>query len=222
VVDILDSRRSFTPSEDGQTVTHALDFRSRQTNAVRQKQWQVAPGQPLIVHPVDPDALLLFNDNGADVMVGGDRPHPDGFYFEPYLMAGQRRTSVVVMYGPEGDRPVRYSCFREVQEGTADPWWSENTDCTIRSVASLQLPAHTAEETVISLSELTRAQFPPHAHEWQGDFLQVEFPDGVHLVLTADRMQTPYVAALWWSLDGGARICAIAYDAAPQPEVLAV
>lgn len=59
VLDVLDSVRRLIPSEDRATVTHALDFRSRMTKSVRQKQWVLTLGNPLITHPVDPVVLWL-------------------------------------------------------------------------------------------------------------------------------------------------------------------
>ncbi|MEG4149445.1 DUF3598 family protein [Microcoleus sp. Pol12B5] len=104
VVDILDSVRSLIPSDDRQTVTHSLDFRSRMTETVTQRQWVLTLGNPLIIHPADPDASLLFNPHSSDIMVGHDRTG-QGFYFEPYLLASGKRTSVVVMYTSAPDSP---------------------------------------------------------------------------------------------------------------------
>jgi hypothetical protein len=61
VLDILDSVRHLLPSDDRQTVTHSLDFRSRMTETVMQKQWVLTVGNPLVIHPVDPEGYLVFN-----------------------------------------------------------------------------------------------------------------------------------------------------------------
>lgn len=118
VLDLLDSVRSFIPSDDRQTVTHSLDFRSRMTETVMQKQWVLTLGNPLIIHPVDPDAYLLFNPDSPDIMVGRDRTG-SRFYFEPYLLASGKRTSVVVMYksAANSPQPNMFSFFREIKEG---------------------------------------------------------------------------------------------------------
>ena len=70
VLDVLDSVRSFILSEDWSTVTHSLDFSSRITGTVTRKQWMLTPGNPLITHPVDLSAYLLFNRKPPDIMVG--------------------------------------------------------------------------------------------------------------------------------------------------------
>ena len=49
VLDILDSVRTCIPSDDRQTVTHSIDFRSRMTETVTQKQWVLTSGNPLII-----------------------------------------------------------------------------------------------------------------------------------------------------------------------------
>jgi hypothetical protein len=85
VLDILDSVRSLIPSDDRQTVTHSLDFRSRMTETVTQRQWVLTLGNPLISHPIDPEAYLLFNPHSSDIMVGHDRTGSI-FYFESYLL----------------------------------------------------------------------------------------------------------------------------------------
>jgi len=66
------------------------------TKTVTQKQWVLTVGDPLVIHQFDPEAYLLFNPHSSDTMVAGDRTG-QGFYFEPYLRASGKRTSVVVM-----------------------------------------------------------------------------------------------------------------------------
>ncbi len=118
VLDILDSVRHLIPSDDRQTVTHPLDFRSRMTETVTQKQWVLTLGNPLIIHPVDPEAYLLFNPHSSDIMVGSDRTGK-GFYFEPYLLGSGKRTSVVVIYQSTANspQPNMFSFFIEIKEG---------------------------------------------------------------------------------------------------------
>ena len=151
VLDILDSVRSLIPSDARQTVTHSLDFRSRMTETVTQRQWVLTLGNPLIIHPADPDASLLFNPHSPDTMVGGDRTG-QGVYFEPYLLASGKRTSVVVMYAsvPNSPQPNKFSFFREIKEEAAEPWWSQQTHCRIDRVNGLKLPAQTTGGTYVS------------------------------------------------------------------------
>ena len=93
------------------------------TETVTQKQWVLTLGNPLIIHPLDLDAYLLFNPHSSDTMVTGDRTGP-GFYFEPYLLAPGKRTSVVVMYksAANSPQPNTFSFFRESKEEVAEPW----------------------------------------------------------------------------------------------------
>jgi Domain of unknown function (DUF3598) len=200
VLDILDSVRSFTPSEDRQTVTHALDFRSRMTDVVVQKHWDLTAGTPLVTHPIDPDAYLLFNSQSSDAMVGHDRIG-EGFYFEPYLIAAGKRTSIVTMYKAteNSPQPNLFSLFREVKVGVAQPWWSDETHCKIDRVSALKIPDQALQGTYISLDEMAQLPVPIQQTERQGDFLKIQFPDQIELVLSADRFQTPYYASMSWS-----------------------
>jgi len=202
VTDILDSVRHLIASEDRQTVTHSLDFRSRMTETVRQNQWVLTSGNPLIIHPIDPEAYLLFNPHSSDIMVGGDRTG-QGFYFEPYLLASGKRTSLVVMYtsAPDSPQPNKFSFFREIKEEVAKPWWSQETDCRIDRVNSLKLPAQTRGGTYVSLDEMAQLPVPPQPSEIQGDFLQIQFPDAIELVISSDRFKTPYYASMRWAPD---------------------
>jgi Domain of unknown function (DUF3598) len=215
VLDILDSVRSFTPSEDQQTVTHALNFRSRITETVTQKQWTLTAGNPLIVHPLDPEAYLLFNSHSSDAMVGRDRTH-EGFYFEPYLIASGRRTSVVTTYKSteNSPQPNLFSFFREVKEGTAKPWWSEETRCRVDPVNCLKIPAQALLGTYVSLDEMAQLPVPTQPIEIQGEFLKIQFPDEVKLVLSADRFETPYYASMRWnpSYNDALRSCTFLYE----------
>jgi hypothetical protein len=226
VLDILDSVRSFTPAEDRLTVTHALDFRSRMTGEVSQKQWVLTPGNPLITHPLDPNAYLLFNRNSSDIMVGYDRTSPKAFYFEPYLLVEGKRTSIVVMYsGENSPQPSRFSFFREVREGLVEPWWSGETICTIVPVAELILPANSSMETYVSLNELSYMSVPSQPFEVPGDFLHFRFPDAVNLVVSSNRFVTPYYTSMWWIPEPNEvpRICSLIYRQPNQnAEVLAV
>lgn len=225
VLDVLDSVRSFIPSEDWLTVTHSLDFSSRITGTVTSKQWMLTSGNPLITHPVDPSAYLLFNRKPPDVMVGSKRTG-ETFYFEPYLIAGEKRTSVVVMYKEENSpQPRILSFFREVKEGSEKPWWSEETMCTIAHTSLLTVPAHSSKETYVSLDEMAQMPVPSQLFDVQGDFLHIQFPDAVDLVVSLNRFETPYYASMWWvpAQDEATRICSLIYRESNQkPEVLSV
>lgn len=218
VLDILDSVRSLIPSDDRQTVTHSLDFRSRMTETGMQKQWVLTLGNPLIIHPVDPEAYLLFNPHCSDTMVGPDRTG-QGFYFEHYLLAPGKRTSVVVMYksAANSPQPNMFSFFREIKEELAEPWWSEQTHCMIDRVNCLKLPAQTEGGTYVSLDEMAQLPVPPQPIEIQGDFLQIQFPDAIEVVLSSDRFNTPYYASMRWTPDtqNTPRSCTLIYE---QPE----
>lgn len=224
VLDVLDSVRSFTPSEDRLTVTHALDFSSRMTGTVTRKQWSLAPGNPLIVHPIDPSAYILFNRKPSDVMVGSQRTG-ENFYFEPYLIAGEKRTSVVVMYKNENSpQPKVFSFFREIREGSEEPWWSEESACTITHTSSFTIPAHSLE-TYISLDEMAQMPVSSQMFEMQGNFLHFQFPDAVTLVVSVNRFETPYYASMWWipPQDEAPHICSLIYRESNQrAEVLSV
>lgn len=227
VLDILDSVRSFIPSDDRQTVIHSLDFRSRMTETVTQKQWVLTLGNPLIIHPVDPEADLLFNPHSSDIMVGHDRTG-SRFYFEPYLLASGKRTSVVVMYYKSPDnslQPNLFSLFRESKEETAKPWWSEQNHCRIDRVNSLKLPAQAAGGTYVSLEEMAQLPVPPQPIEIQGDFLQIQFPDAIEFVISSDRFKTPYYASMRWTPDtqNTPRSCTLIYEQPDQKaEVFAI
>jgi len=224
VLDVLDSVRQFTPSSDRQTITHSLDFRSRHTRSVRQQQWNLTPGDPLISHPVDPNALLLFNPTGADAMVGRDRTKPEGFYFEPYLRIGNRRVSVVVMYrGAEaGAEPNFFSLFREVRADSGEPWWSSDTTCRIQPCTQLSLSLAQPKAMHIQLETLHYRHIAPDPQTIAGDFLQIQFPDGIELVLSCDRFHLPYCASLNWAAQQATRRCLLLYSQpSQQPELLA-
>jgi hypothetical protein len=219
VLDILDSLRSFISSEARQTLTHSLDFRSRMTGTVTQKQWVLTPGNPLIIHPIDPEAYLLFNPHTSDTMVCRDRTG-QGFYFEHYLLASGKRTSVVVIYKSKTNNPESniFSFFREIKEGSATPWWSEQNDCKINLVNSFNFPVQTTESTYTSLDEMARLPIPPQPRVVQGDFQQIQFPDGIEVMLSSDRFQTPYYASMSWVPDSETtpRSCTLIYEKPDQ------
>lgn len=198
VLNILDSIRSFTASEERSTFTHALDFRSRIAGDVTQKQWQLTPGAPLIIHPVDPTASLLFNPVPTDVMVAYERTSLKSFYFEPYLISGNQRVSVVVMYKGDSLQPKAFSFFQEVKEGTESPWWSEETDCAIASIAQHKLSGGTEAGVYVTLNEMTRTEIGLLPWEAQADFLSIRFPGGVELLVTPNRFEIPYYAFMGW------------------------
>jgi Domain of unknown function (DUF3598) len=218
VLDIFDSLRSLIPSDDRRTVTHSLNFRSRMTATVIQKQWVLTLGNPLIIHPVDPEAYLLFNPHSPDIMVGRDRTG-EGFYFEPYLLASGKRTSVVVIYNsaPNSPQPNKFSFFREIKEGGAKPWWSEQNHCKIDRVNSLKLRDQATGGTYVSLDEMAQLPVDPQPIEIQGDFLQIQFPDAIEFVISLDRFKTPYYASMRWTPDtqNTPRSCTLIYK---QPD----
>jgi len=217
VLDILDSLRICIPSDDRQTVTHSIDFRSRMTETVTQKQWVLTLGNPLIIHPVDPEAYLLFNPHSSDTMVGPDRTG-SRFYFEPYLLAPGKRMSVVVMYtSADSTQPNIFSLFRESKEEVAKPWWSQQTHSRIDRVNCLKLPAQTTGGPYVSLDEMAQLPVPPQPSEIQGDFLQIQFPDAIEVVISSDRFNTPYYASMCWTPDTNdtLRSCTLIYE---QPE----
>ncbi|MBE8967697.1 DUF3598 family protein [Nostocales cyanobacterium LEGE 12452] len=215
VLDILDSLRSLIPSEDRRTVTHSLDFRSRMTETVTQKQWVLTLGNPLIIHPADPEAYLLFNPDSLDIMLGRDRTG-QGFYFEPYLLASGKRTSVVVMYNSAANspQPNMFSFFRESKEGAAKPWWSEQTHCKIDRVDRLKLATQAVGGTYVSLDEMAQLPVSPQPLEVQGDFLKIQFPDAIDIVISIDRFKTPYYASMCWTPDinNTLRSCTLIYE----------
>ena len=219
VLDILDSLRSFVPSETQQTLTHSLDFKSRITGTVMQKQWVLTPGNPLIIHPVDPEGYLLFNPHVSDTMVGYNRTGL-GFYFEHYLLASGKRTSVVVMYKSNANspQPNMFSFFREIKEGFATPWWSEQNDYKMDRVNSFKFPVQTTESTYTSLDEMARLPMPPQPSEVQGDFLKIQFPDAIEVVLSWDRFKTPYYASMSWvpEPENTPRSCTLIYEKPDQ------
>ena len=225
VLDVLHSVRSFIPSQERLTVTHALDFSSRITGEVTRKQWVLTPGDPLITHPVDPSAYLLFNRIPPDIMVGSQRTGKV-FYFEPYLMAGEKRTSLVVMYkGENNPQPGFFSFFREVREGSEEPWWSEETACTIAHTSLLRVPGRSLEGTFVSLDEMAQMSVPPQLFAVEGDFLHIQFPDAVNLVVSLNRFETPYYASTWWlpGQDKAPKSCSLIYRQSNQrAEVLSV
>lgn len=223
VLDVLDSVRSFTLSEDCSTVTHALDFTSRMTGEIRRNQWTVTPGNPLISHPIDPSAYILFNQNAADVMVGAKLTN-EAFYFEPYLIAGEKRVSLVVMYKDKNSsQPKSFSLFREIKQGSEQPWWSEDTSCTITNTSLLNVPAPSAEQIYISLEEMAQMRVSSQALEVQGDFLHFQFPSAINLTVSSNRFEAPYYASMWWIPEPGKtpRICSLIYtDSNQKAEIL--
>jgi len=232
VVDVLDSVRSFTASADRSAFTHALDFRSRVTGTVTQKQWELSPGDPLIIHPVDPTAALLFNVVPADVMIGRDRRSPRGCYFEPYLLAGNKRVSLVMVY-KESLQPTAFSFFREVQQDKETPWWTEDNDCAIAPVAQLTLPIGTEAGVYVNMNHLTRSTITCLGGsvdgEFLGEFLHLRFPDQVELFISPNRLETPYYVLMRWQArpnegtDATTRSCALIYQQPDQTaEVWAV
>jgi len=226
VLDILDSVRSLIPSDDRQTVTHSLDFRSRMTETVTQRQWVLTLGNPLISHPIAPDAYLLFNPHSSDIMFGHDRTGSI-FSFESYLLASGKRTSVVVMYksATHNPQPNTFSLFREIKEEVAKPWWSQQTHCRIDRVNCLKLPAQTTGATYVSLDEMAELPLPPQPSEIQGDFLQIQFPDAIEVVLSSDRFKTPYYASISWTPDtqNTPPSCTLIYEQPDRkPDVFAI
>ena len=226
VLDLLDSLRTCIPSDDRQTVTHSIDFRSRMTETVTQKQWVVTAGDPLVIHGFDPEGYLLFNPHSSEIMVGHDRTG-SGFYFEPLFVASGKRTSVVVMYtsADNSPQPPKFSCFREIKEGGAKPWWSQQTHCRIDRVNALKLPAQTTDATYVSLDEMAQLPVPPLPSEIQGDFLQIQFPDAIELVISNDRLNTPYYASIRWTPDteDTPQSCTLIYEQPDRkPDVLAI
>jgi hypothetical protein len=226
VLDILDSIRSLIPSDDRQTVTHSFEFRSRMTETVTQRQWVLTLGNPLITHPIAPDAYLLFNPHSSDIMFGHDRTGSI-FSFESYLLASGKRTSVVVMYksATHNPQPNTFSLFREIKEEVAKPWWSQQTHCRIDQVNCLKLPAQTTGATYVSLDEMAQLPVPPQPSEIQGDFLQIQFPDAIEVVLSSDRFKTPYYASVRWTPDtqNTPPSCTLIYEQPDQkPDVFAI
>jgi hypothetical protein len=188
------------------------------TETVTQKQWVLTLGNPLIIHPLDPEAYLLFNPHSSDLMVGPDRTG-SRFYFEPYLLAPGKRTSVVVMYksAANSPQPNMFSFFREIKEEVAKPWWFQQTHCRIDRVNGLKLPAQTTGGAYVSLDEMAQLPVPPQPSEIQGDFLQIQFPDGIEVVLSSHRFNTPYYASMRWTPDTNdtQRSCTLIYE---QPD----
>ena len=225
VLDILDSVRSSIPSDDGQTVTHSIDFRSRMTETVTQKQWVVTVGNPLIIHGFDPEGYLLCNPHSSAIMVGQDRTG-SGFYFESFLLASGKRTSVVVMYtSADSPQPNKFSLFKESKEEVGKAWWSQQNHCRIDRVNGLKLPAQTTGGTYVSLDEMAQLPVPPQPIEIQGDFLQIQFPDAIEVVLSSDRFKTPYYASMRWIPDTNdtQRSCTLIYEQPEQkPDVFAI
>jgi len=60
------------------------------------------------------------------------------------------------------------------------------------------------------------AQLPvtPQPSEIQGDFLQIQFPDAIEVVLSSDRFNTPYYASMRWTPDTNdtQRSCTLIYE----------
>ena len=159
-------------------------------------------------------------------MVGQDRTG-QGFYFEPYLLASGKRTSVVVMYKSTANspQPNTFSFFREIKEGGAEPWWSQQTHCRIDRANGLKLPAQNTGGTYVSLDEMAQLPVPPQLSEIQGDFLQIQFPDAIEFVISSDRFHTPYYASMCWTPDTNdtLRSCTLIYEQPEQkPDVFAI
>jgi len=196
------------------------------TETVIQKQWVLTVGDPLVIHPFDPEGYLLFNPHSSDIIVGRDRTG-QGFYFEPYLLASGKRTSVVAMYpSPDSSpQPNKFSFFREIKEEVAKAWWSQQTHCRIDRVNDLKLPAQTTGATYVSLDEMAQLPVPPQPIEIQGDFLKFQFPDAIEVVVSSDRFKTPYYASMRWTPDTNdtQRSCTLIYEQPEQkPEVFAI
>jgi len=218
LLDRLDSIRRFTASDDRSSFIHALDFRSRITGDAIQKQWDLTAGDPLIIHPVDPTAYLLFNPVPVDVMVGHDRMSLKTFYFEPYLITGNQRVSLVVMYKQDSPQPTAFSLFREVKQGTESPGWMEGTNCAIESIAQFRLPVETETGIYVTLNEMTQTEIGPRSWDAEGEFLHIRFPDHVELFVTPNRFETPYYASMRWQAapHETTRICTLIYRQADQ------
>jgi hypothetical protein len=160
-------------------------------------------------------------------MVGHDRTG-SRFYFEPYLLASGKRTSVVVMYYKDAaniSQPYLFSLFRENKEEVAEPWWSQQTHCRIDRLNGLKLPAQTTGATYVSLDEMAQLPVPPLPSEIQGDFLQIKFPDAIEVVLSSERFNTPYYASMSWTPDteNTPRSCTLIYEQPDRkPDVFAI
>lgn len=111
-------------------------------------------------------------------------------------------------------QPNKFSFFREIKEGGAKPWWSQQTHCRIDRVNGLKLPAQTTGGTYVSLDEMAQLPVPPQPSEIQGDFLQFQFPDAIELVISNDRFKTPYYASMRWTPDSEntPRSCTLIYE----------
>jgi hypothetical protein len=118
-----------------------------------------------------------------------------------------------------------FSLFREIKEEVAEPWWSQQTHCRIDRVNGLKLPAQTTGGTYVSLDEMAQLPVPPQPSEIQGDFLQIQFPDAIEVVLSSDRFNTPYYASMRWTPDTNdtQRSCTLIYEQPDQkPDVFAI
>jgi hypothetical protein len=160
-------------------------------------------------------------------MVGGDRLRPGNFYFEPYLRVKEKRVSVVVMYRSSEiiAQPNLISLFREVRADESAPWWSMDTGCSIQPLSQFNLLTAASETTQVSLENLQYRLIALESRSITGDFLQIQFPDGIDLVVSRDRVQTPYYASLKWTAEPEqvTRSCSLLYDQPNQAaELLAI
>ncbi|MEG4861712.1 hypothetical protein QUB75_30740 [Microcoleus sp. K1-B6] len=144
-----------------------------------------------------------------------------------YLLASGKRISAAAIYQSTANSPQPNLCslFRESKEEAAEPWWSEETHCRIDRVNGLKLPSQTTGATYVSLDEMAQLPVPPLPSEIQGDFLQIQFPDAIEVVLSSDRFQTPYYASMSWTPDTNdtQRSCTLIYEQPEQkPDVFAI
>jgi hypothetical protein len=66
---------------------------------------------------------------------------------------------------------------------------------------------------------------PPQPSEIQGDFLQIQFPDAIEVVISSDRFKTPYYASMRWTPDtqNTPPSCTLIYEQPDQkPDVFAI
>lgn len=61
----------------------------------------------------------------------------------------------------------------------------------------LLIPAYSSGEMSVSLDEMAQMPCPFQLFEVQGDFLHIQFPDPVDLVVSLNRFETPYYASMW-------------------------
>jgi hypothetical protein len=120
-------------------------------------------------------------------------------------------------------QPNLFSLFREVEAERQESWWSEDTSCKLDSLTELRLLGF-KKTTQVKLETLTYRLVDFECIEFSGNFLQVQFPDGIELVVSRDRCQTPYYGALKWTVAHKqiTRTCSLLYLQPDKPaEILA-